>query len=41
MRVKRQGLILAGIGLLLLVALLFGNETAMKLLSFWRTGGAQ
>lgn len=40
MRVKRQGLILAGIGLLLLVALLFGNETAMKLLSFWRTGGA-
>lgn len=40
MRVKRQGLILAGIGLLLLVALLIGNETAMKLLSFWRTGGA-
>lgn len=40
MRVKRQGLILAGIGLLLLVALLFGNKTAMKLLSFWRTGGA-
>ena len=40
MRVKRQGLILAGIGLLLLVALLFGNDTAMKLLSFWHTGGA-
>ena len=40
MRVKRQGLILAGIGLLLLVALLFGNETAMRLLSFWRMGGA-
>ena len=39
-RVKRQGIILAGIGLLLLVALLFGNETAVKLLSFWRTGGA-
>ena len=40
MRVKRQGLILAGIGLLLLVALMFGNDTAMTLLSFWRTGGA-
>lgn len=40
MRVKRQGLILAGIGLLLLVTLLCGNDTAMKLLSFWRTGGA-
>ena len=40
MRVKRQGLILAGIGLLLLVALICGNDTAMKLLSFWRTGGA-
>ena len=40
MRVKRQGLILAGIGLLLLVALLCGNDSAMKLLSFWRTGGA-
>ncbi len=40
MRVKRQGLIVAGIGLLLLVALLFGNDTAMKLLSFWHSGGA-
>lgn len=40
MRVKRQGLILAGIGLLLLVALLCGNDSAMKLLNFWRTGGA-
>lgn len=40
-RVKRQGLILAGIGLLLLlIALLFGNDTAMKLLSFWHSGGA-
>jgi len=39
-RVKRQGVILAGIGLLLLIALLFGNETAMRLLSFWRTGGS-
>lgn len=40
MRVKRQGLILAGIGLLLIVALLCGNDTAMKLLSFWHSGGA-
>ena len=40
LRVKRQGLILAGVGLLLLVALLFGNDTAMRLLSFWHSGGA-
>ena len=39
-RVKRQGLILVGIGLLLIVALLCGNESAMKLLCFWRSGGA-
>lgn len=39
MRVKRQGLILAGIGLLLLVALLCGNESALKVLCFWRQGG--
>lgn len=39
-RVKRQGLILAGIGLLLLIALLFGNDTAMRLLSFWHGGAA-
>ncbi len=40
MRVKRQGLILAGIGLLLLVALLCGNDSALKVLCFWRSGGA-
>lgn len=40
MRVKRQGIVLAGIGLLLLIALLFGNETAMRLLSFWHNGGS-
>ena len=40
MRVKRQGLILAAIGMLLLVALLCGNESAMRLLCFWRSGGA-
>ena len=39
MRVKRQGLILAGIGLLLLVALLCGNDSALKMLCFWRSGG--
>ena len=38
MRVKRQGLILAGIGLLLLLALLCGNESALKILCFWRSG---
>lgn len=38
MRVKRQGLILAGIGLLLLVALLCGNDSALKMLCFWRAG---
>lgn len=40
MRVKRQGLILAGIGLLLVVALLCGSESALKILCFWRSGGA-
>ena len=38
MRVKRQGLILAGIGILLLVALLCGNDSALKVLCFWRSG---
>ncbi len=38
MRVKRQGLILAGIGCLLLVALLCGNDSALKVLCFWRSG---
>lgn len=39
MRVKRQGLILAGIGLLLLLALLCGSDSALKVLCFWRSGG--
>ena len=38
MRVKRQGLILAGIGLLLLLALLCGSDSALKVLCFWRSG---
>lgn len=37
-RVKRQGLILAGIGLLLLLALLCGSDSALKVLCFWRSG---
>ena len=41
MRVKRQGLILAGVGLLMLIVILCGNESALKLLCFWRTGGVQ
>lgn len=40
MRVKRQGLILAGVGVLLLIALLCGNDSALKVLCFWRSGGA-
>lgn len=39
-RVKRQGVILAGVGILLLVALLCGNDSALKVLCFWRSGGA-
>ena len=38
MRVKRQGLILAAIGILLAIALLCGNDSALKLLRFWRSG---
>ena len=40
-RVKRQGLLLAGVGLILLVSLLCGDASALKLLCFWRTGAAQ
>ena len=40
MRVKRQGLILAGIGILLVIAVLCGNDSALKVLCFWRGGGA-
>jgi len=39
-RVKRQGVILAGVGLLLLITLLCGDENALRVLCFWRTGGA-
>jgi len=37
-RVKRQGLILAAIGILLAIALLCGNDSALKILYFWRSG---
>lgn len=40
-RVKRQGLILSGVALILLVSLLCGDAEAMKLICFWRTGAAQ
>ena len=35
-RVKRQGLWIAGIGLILLVTLLFGSDVAIKLINFIR-----
>ena len=41
LRVKRQGLWIIGVGLVLLVSLLCGDAAALKLLCFWRTGGAQ
>ena len=40
MRVKRQGFILFGIGIILLVALLCGSDSATKLLCFWRSGAS-
>ena len=41
LRVKRQGLMLGGVALILLVSLLFGDAEALKLICFWRTGGTQ
>ena len=38
MRVKRQGIVLVGIGILLAIALLCGNDSALKMLCFWRSG---
>ena len=40
-RVKRQGLLLGGVALILLISLLFGDAEALKLICFWRTGGTQ
>lgn len=39
-RVKRQGLWLAVIGTVLLISLLCGDASALKLLTFWRGGCA-
>ena len=36
LRVKRQGLWLVGVGLVLLVSLLCGDAQALKLICFWR-----
>ena len=36
LRVKRQGLWLAGVGIVLLVSLLCGDAQALKLICFWR-----
>ena len=41
LRVKRQGLLLGGVALILLISLLFGDAEALKLICFWRTGAAQ
>ncbi len=40
-RVKRQRVILVGIGLLFLISLLCGDESALRVLCFWRTGAVQ
>ena len=39
LRVKRQGLWIIGVGLVLLVSLLCGDAAALKVLCFWRGGG--
>ena len=39
LRVKRQGLWLALVGLILLLSLLCGDAAALKVLCFWRGGG--
>lgn len=38
-RVKRQGLWIGGVVLILLVSLICGDGEALKLVCFWRTGG--
>ena len=39
-RVKRQGLWIGVVGFILLVSLICGDAEALKLVCFWRTGGA-
>ena len=41
LRVKRQGLWIAGVGLILVLSLVCGDAAALKLICFWRTGAAQ
>ncbi len=41
LRVKRQGLLLVLVGGLLLVSLLCGDASALKILCFWRSGSVQ
>lgn len=36
LRVKRQGLWIVGVGLVLLLSLLCGDAAALKLICFWR-----
>jgi hypothetical protein len=36
LRVKRQGLWITGVGLVLLISLLCGDAQALKLICFWR-----
>ena len=38
LRVKRQGLWIIGVGLVLLISLLCGDAAALKMLCFWRGG---
>lgn len=38
LRVKRQGLWIAGVGLVLLISLLCGDAAALKMICFWKGG---
>ena len=40
LRVKRQGLWIAGVGFLLLLSLIGGDAVALKMLMFWRGGAS-
>ena len=37
-RVKRQGFLLGGVALILLISILCGDAEALKLICFWRNG---
>lgn len=38
LRVKRQGVLLGGVALILLISILFGDAEALKLICFWKNG---